>query len=87
MPKFQKQGQQEIESLTPGTYKVKDGEEGYFHVMVHLKQFDPKTGKPTTKARISKYDPKEWSIVQPELKKQGYELTILHDPTEVKEGK
>lgn len=73
----------QVEKLTKDNYLVPKGEERAYHVLQEIKQFDPKTGAKLSKPRVQKYGKKIFeSIVLPKLRRQGYELTILHDPTE-----
>ena len=48
-----------------------------------LLQYDPKTGKKISRPRVQKFGRKAFEqTVQASLKKQGYTITILHDPTQ-----
>lgn len=72
-----------IEKLTAENYIVPKGEEKDYHVIIEVVQFDPKTGKRLSKPRVQKFGRKTFeSHVQASLRKQGYEVTILHDPNE-----
>ena len=72
-----------IENLTASNYAVPKGEERYYHAIIEVKQFDPKTGKCLSTPRVQKFGKKifETSVLA-NLKKQGYEVTILHNPNE-----
>lgn len=72
-----------IENLTASNYAVPKGEERYYHAVIEVKQFDPKTGKRLSTPRVQKFGKKifETSVLA-NLKKQGYEVTILHNPNE-----
>ena len=72
-----------IEKLTADNYIVPKGEERYYHAVIEVKQFDPKTGRRLSTPRVQKFGKKifETSVLA-SLKKQGYEVTILHDPKE-----
>ena len=70
-----------IEKLTPENYIVPQGEERFYHAVIEVVQFDPKTGKKLSKPRVQKFGKKVFeTIVQSSLRKQGYTVTILHDP-------
>ena len=72
-----------IEDLTAENYIVPKGEERFYHCIIEVVQYDPKTGKRLSKPRVQKFGKKTFeSIVEASLKKQGYSLTILHDPNE-----
>lgn len=70
-------------NLTPETYVVPKGEERYYHALIEVKQFDPKTGQRISRPRVQKFGKKIFDrVVRDALMKQGYEVTILHNPTE-----
>lgn len=70
-----------IEKLTAENYIVPQGEERYYHAVIEVKQFDPKTGKRLSTPRVQKFGKKMFeSHVRASLKKQGYDIVILHDP-------
>ena len=70
-----------IERLTPDNYIVPKGEERAYHAVIEVKQFDPKTGKRISTPRVQKFGKKAFeSHIADSLRKQGYEILILHDP-------
>ena len=70
-----------IEKLTPDNYIVPKGEERSYHCVIEVIQYDPKTGKKISKPRVQKFGKKMFeNIVLDTLRKQGYTITILHDP-------
>lgn len=72
-----------IEKLTAENYVVPRGEERSYHVVIEVKQFDQKTGKRLSTPRIQKFGKKIFeSSVRASLKKQGYDIVILHDPNQ-----
>ena len=72
-----------IEKLTPDIYVVPKGEEKDYHAIIEVVQYDPKTGKKLSRPRVQKFGRKAFEqTVQASLKKQGYTITILHDPTQ-----
>ena len=73
------------EEITKENYLVPKGEELLYHIKQEQKQFDQKTGKKISRARIQKFGEKEWqTVVEKNMKKQDYNIEILHDPTEFK---
>ena len=71
-----------LTEVTPENYIVPDGEECHWHCIIEVVKFSPQTGKRLSVPRIQKFDDKIWkSIMQRNLKLQGYTVTILHDPT------
>lgn len=71
-----------IEKLTPENYIVPKGEEKDYHAVIEVEQYDPKTGRKLSKPRVQKFGRKTFErSVWSSLKKQGYAITILHDPT------
>ena len=72
-----------IEKLTAENYIVPKGEEKSYHVVIENKQFDPKTGKRLSIPRIQKFGKKIFEThVFNSLRKQGFDIVILHDPNE-----
>lgn len=72
-----------IERLTPENYIVPKGEEKDYHAVIEVVQYDPKTGKKLSKPRVQKFGKKTFETsVRSSLQKQGYAITILHDPNE-----
>lgn len=70
-----------IANLTADNYVVPQGEERLYHAVIEVVQFDQKTGKRLSRPRVQKFGKKTFeSIVERSLRKQGYTLTILHDP-------
>lgn len=70
-----------IEKLTPENYIVPKGEEKDYHAVIEVRQFDPKTGNRLSKPRVQKFGKKIFEAhVADSLRKQGYAVTILHDP-------
>ena len=70
-----------IEKLTPENYIVPKGEEKDYHAVIEVVQYDPKTGQKLSRPRIQKFGRKTFEqTVNASLKKQGYAITILHDP-------
>lgn len=70
-----------IEKLTPENYIVPKGEEKDYHAVIEVVQFDPKTGNRLSKPRVQKFGKKIFEAhVADSLRKQGYTVTILHDP-------
>lgn len=70
-----------IGNLTPDNYIVPKGEEKDYHAVIEVVQYDTKTGKKISKPRVQKFGRKTFEqSVQATLRKQGYAITILHDP-------
>lgn len=71
-----------IGKLTAENYIVPKGEERYYHAVIEVEQFDPKTGTRISRPRVQKFGKKMFEThVLNSLRKQGYTVTILHDPT------
>lgn len=72
-----------IEKLTPENYIVPKGEERSYHAVIEVELYDSKTGRKLSKPRVQKFGKKIFDThVRASLLKQGYKVTILHDPTE-----
>ena len=70
-----------IEKLTAENYIVPKGEEKDYHAVIEVVQYDPKTGKRISRPRVQKFGKKIFEAhVADSLRKQGYTVTILHDP-------
>lgn len=70
-----------IEKLTAENYIVPKGEEKDYHAVIEVVQFDQKTGKRISQPRVQKFGKKIFEAhVLNSLRKQGYTVTILHDP-------
>ena len=70
-----------IEKLTAENYIVPKGEEKDYHAVIEVVQYDPKTGKRLSRPRVQKFGKKIFEAhVADSLRKQGYTVTILHDP-------
>lgn len=63
-------------------YIVPKGEEGSYHVIIEQKQFDPRSGRRLSKPYVQKFEPKMWPMLQRNLKQQGWDMTVVHDPSE-----
>lgn len=72
-----------ILKLTPDNYIVPKGEEKAYHVVIEVRQFDQKTGARISKPRVQKFGKKAYENgIAESLRKQGYDLLVLHDPNE-----
>lgn len=70
-----------IEKLTAENYIVPTGEEKDYHAVIEVVQYDPKTGNRLSRPRVQKFGKKIFEAhVADSLRKQGYTVTILHDP-------
>ena len=71
-----------LSEVNAANYIVPAGEEGSYHVIQEITTFDQRTGKRLSKPRVQKYGPKEYKNIARILKQQGYEITVLYDPTD-----
>lgn len=70
-----------IEKLTAENYIVPTGEEKDYHAVIEVVQYDSKTGKRISRPWVQKFSKKIFEAhVADSLRKQGYTVTILHDP-------
>lgn len=70
------------EALTAENYLVPKGEEKVYHVLQEVKEFDRKTGRKISVARVQKYGRKTFEkVMYDQLLKQGYEFKVLYNPT------
>lgn len=70
-----------LDSVTADNYKVPQGEEGIFHVVLEVKEFDRKTGERTSVPRVQKFGVNAFETAFPNLKRLGYDVRVVHDPT------
>ena len=71
-----------LENVTAENYIVPAGEERFYHVVIEVPQYDRRTGKKQSRPRLQKFGPKAFdAYILDSLRKQGYEINILHDPT------
>lgn len=71
-----------LTELTKSNYAVPAGEEGHYHARIEVKKFDQNTGERQSIPRIQKFGVKTFKTVLSSLKKQGFAVDILHDPSE-----
>ena len=63
-------------------YYVPANEVHKYHVLLELKQFNPVTGKKISQPFVQKIGMKTFALIYSTLKRQNYDITILHDPVE-----
>ena len=72
-----------IIDVTPENYIVPNNEKHLYHCVIEIKKFDSETGKRLSIPRIQKFGKKGYeNSIADNLKKQGYTITVLHDPNE-----
>lgn len=71
-----------IEEVTKDNYVVPAGEEKVYHARIEVKKFDSNTGQRQSIPRIQKFGAKSFKSILSNLKKQGYTVDVLHDPSE-----
>lgn len=72
-----------IVDVTPENYIVPDNEKHLYHCIIEVRKFDPETGNRLSVPRVQMFGKKTFeNSVSSNLKKQGYTVTILHDPNE-----
>lgn len=73
----------QVDQVNAGNFKVPKGEEHLYHVKIEVPQYDSSTGQKISSPRIQKFGAKSFkTMLNTELKKIGYKLEILYDPTE-----
>lgn len=76
-----------VSEITAENYLVEEREKGFFHCKLEIKAFNPNTGERLSHPFIQKFDAKGFEQMLFNLKKLGYSVEILHDPThKVKEA-
>ena len=72
-----------ITYVTPENYIVPSNEQHLYHCVIEVRKFDSETGKRLSVPRIQKFGKKSFENgILDALKKQGYTITVLHDPNE-----
>ena len=72
-----------ITDVTPENYIVPSDEQHLYHCVIEIKKFDSETGKRLSIPRIQKFGKKGYeNSIADNMKKQGYTITVLHDPNE-----
>ena len=72
-----------ITDVTPENYIVPSNEQHLYHCVIEVRKFDSETGKRLSVPRIQKFGKKSFENgILDALKKQGYTITVLHDPHE-----
>ena len=67
-----------ITDVNPENYIVPSNEQHLYHCIIEVRKFDSETGKRLSIPRIQKFE----NGILDALKKQGYTITVLHDPNE-----
>lgn len=72
-----------LTEVTKENYIVPKGEENVYHCLIEVRNFDSNTGKRLSIPRIQKVGAKSFdTICAHNWKLQGYNVEILHDPSE-----
>ena len=72
-----------ITDVTPENYIVPSNEQHLYHCVIEVRKFDSETGKRLSVPSIQKFGKKSFENgILDALKKQGYTITVLHDPNE-----
>lgn len=72
-----------VTDVTPENYIVPDNEKHLYHCIIEVRKFDSESGKRLSIPRIQKFGKKAFDNgVGSNLRKQGYTITILHDPAD-----
>ena len=73
----------QIADVTAENYIVPENEKGVYHCKIEVRKFDSETGRRLSVPRIQKFGRKVFeNNIQYNLKRQGYTIEILHNPTE-----
>lgn len=67
--------------VTAENYIVPKGEEDTYHCRIEQTQFNPRNGKRLSKPVIQKFDAKMYPSIARNLRQQGWDIVVLHDPT------
>lgn len=70
-----------LDEVTVENYNVPKGEEGLFHAVIEVKEFNPKTGERVSGPRVQKFGVNAFETAHPNLKRLGYDVRVVYDPT------
>ena len=70
-----------LDNVTAENYNGPQGEEGIYHVVLEVKEFDRKTGERTSVPRVQKFGVNAFETSFPNLKRLGYDVRVVYDPT------
>lgn len=59
---------------------IRDEDKSRVHVLQELPNYDKRTGARLSRPFIQMYGVKEWGVISPALRAQGYIVEILHHP-------
>lgn len=76
-----------VTEITADNYQVAENEKGFYHCKLEIKAFSPTTGERLSRPFIQKFDAKGFETMLFNLRKLGYSVDILHDPTRKVETK
>lgn len=68
--------------VTAENYIVPSNELHKYHVILEVKKFNSENGERLSKPHLQKFGKKTYEKILPDLKKQGFSITMLYDPTE-----
>lgn len=72
-----------ITDVNPENYIVPSNEQHLYHCVIEVRKFDSETGKRLSVPRVQKFGKKSFENgILDALRKQGYTITVLHDPNE-----
>ena len=72
-----------ITDVNPENYIVPSNEQHLYHCVIEVRKFDSETGKRLSVPRVQKFGKKPFENgILDALRKQGYTITVLHDPNE-----
>ena len=71
-----------VTQVTPENYIVPEKEKHVYHTIIEVKKFNAETGERLSKPRVQKFGAKSFRSILNGLKRQGYTVTVLYDPTE-----
>lgn len=73
-----------LDDITAENYLCPKGEERSFHAIIEVKQFNAKTGARISSPALQKFGAKTWESKAGwrALRRQGYDIRVVHDPTE-----
>ena len=71
-----------LDDVTMDNYNVPKGEEGIYHVVLEVKEFDKKTGERKSTPMLQKFGIVAFETSLTQLKRLGYDVRVVYDPTD-----
>nr|DAW08647.1 MAG TPA: hypothetical protein [Caudoviricetes sp.] len=76
-----------LDDVTMENYNVPKGEEGIYHVVLEVKEFDKNTGERKSTPTMQKFGVVAFETSLSQLRHLGYNVRVVYDPTQYLKNK